>query len=649
MVIFALSAVVLFAIAGLAVDAGLSYLTSNSTERAASAAALAGVPYMPDCFTASSDCPYDATDTALDTAARNGLQNNAIIDGHQVTVTVSRYPAGCTDSCEANKLTVSVSAWVPATFMRVLGFGDHQVTATETAYYLPELSLGEPGATLGATVDQLMSNTGYYFLRTEGWNTSRSEGDAYTPNPSDPNATGQAGDDVHALSEADQGTDIGQSTSMPSGFNALPNRGGYNYEIDLQLDDTASSISVYNPAFAPDPCTSSGNTCYHEDDSSDQSDYSVMEYTLFKVNNIYNHLQDTVLAQAVVDPIDATSCPTVSGTNLNAQPTCGSAADARGGSDSSAHLTATQFSDIYHTWVSIFAPPSALTSGTLKPVTVTYANSFSATSYLTAGDTYRLRVDTLDASGHVPSGNAASGQTGAHKGYAIQVLNGGSACGDCTVGGIDDLAVYTPITLGKDQTSGSFEIPLVDISPEYGGLTVNFYLYDPGDLNAGFNANDLSIIDPETGLPAVPDTDAGQQAVPIYNLHQSRDSASGTWYQIPPNNGDGSGQRPTSGTINGTPVPTLGNDANVNTTWCNTLSLSGNAYGTDGGQSTNSCYNGEWLLFQITIPSEYAHYPGTNGYYWDLEYSVTGVAGSSSNDTFTMVASFNGTPIHLLP
>jgi hypothetical protein len=639
MVIFALSAVVLFAIAGLAVDAGLSYLTSNSTERAASAAALAGVPFMPDCFTSSSECPapLDATDAALATSARNGLANGSVVDGHPVTVTASRYPAGCSgDTCDANKLTVTVSAWVPATFLKVLGFGDHDVITTQTAYYLPQLSLGEPGATLGTTVTGLSSDSGYYFLRTEGWNTSRSEGDAYTPNPADPNAPVQASaSDVHALSEV-EGTDFG-ATNMPAGFDGLPNRGGYNYQIDVPNGATSPvTTDVYNPAFVPDPCTSAGNTCYHEDDSSDQKDYSVMEYTLFKVNDIYDNLEDTVLEQVQVDPIDATSCPTVSGTNLNAQPTCTTAADARGGSDGT-DLTATQFADIYHTWVNVFSPPSALTSGPEVIHVINTASGF--TGSLTPGDTYRVRVDTLDASGNIPSGSATSGETGAHKGYAIEALSNGSSCSGCTVGGLDDLAVYTPITLGSGQTSGSFEIPLVDISTEYAGLTVNFYLYDPGDLNAGFSANDLSIIDPDTGSPAVPDTSAGQTSVPIYNLGPSRDTQLSSAYEIPASDGDGTGQRPDV-------------NATLQSTWCNSMNggagpNSGDTSdGLDGGQSKNSCYNGEWLLYQVTIPSNYS---GANGTYWGLQYSVTGTAGSSSNDTFTMVASFNGTPTHLLP
>ncbi len=68
MAIFALVSVLLFVVAGLSVDAGTSYLTSNKLERAAAAAALAGVAYLPG------DYP-DAQNAALVEAARDGFPN----------------------------------------------------------------------------------------------------------------------------------------------------------------------------------------------------------------------------------------------------------------------------------------------------------------------------------------------------------------------------------------------------------------------------------------------------------------------------------------------------------------------------------------------------------------------------------------------
>ncbi len=149
MIIFGLILLVLIAITGLAIDAGVSYVDQNAEERAAAAAALAGVPYMPG--GCSPSCSTGTAGVAaLATAARNGFPNGALVNGQPITVTVARYPAGCSSSCDPNKLTVSVAGSVPTTFLRVLGFGDHPVTVNETAYYLPPLSLGQPGGAQGS-------------------------------------------------------------------------------------------------------------------------------------------------------------------------------------------------------------------------------------------------------------------------------------------------------------------------------------------------------------------------------------------------------------------------------------------------------------------------------------------------------------------
>jgi len=50
MLLFALMSVLLLVIAGLAIDAGMSYFSSDQVERAAAAGALAGVAYLPGDF-----------------------------------------------------------------------------------------------------------------------------------------------------------------------------------------------------------------------------------------------------------------------------------------------------------------------------------------------------------------------------------------------------------------------------------------------------------------------------------------------------------------------------------------------------------------------------------------------------------------------
>ena len=68
MLLFALMSVLLLVIAGLAVDAGMSYFSSDQVERAAAAGALAGVAYLPGNYAA-------ATNAALVEVARNGFDS----------------------------------------------------------------------------------------------------------------------------------------------------------------------------------------------------------------------------------------------------------------------------------------------------------------------------------------------------------------------------------------------------------------------------------------------------------------------------------------------------------------------------------------------------------------------------------------------
>src|SRR3984893_1548500 len=151
--IFALIGVVLFAATGLATDAGMWYPANEGAERAAAAAALAGVPYMPAGLptgtNSTTSCAGTAGAAACAATARAGYANGGSVNGHAVVITVQRYPAGCGavgNPCADNKLQVQVQAYVQPTFLHVLGFSDHPVVATSTRLFLPPISLGQPGA-----------------------------------------------------------------------------------------------------------------------------------------------------------------------------------------------------------------------------------------------------------------------------------------------------------------------------------------------------------------------------------------------------------------------------------------------------------------------------------------------------------------------
>lgn len=628
MAIFALIAVLLFAVTGLAVDAGLSYFSYNGAERAAAAGALAGVPYMPSGF-GGTGCASGAADAAVCAAtARDGFANGSIINGNPVTVTVARYPVGCTGSaCSANKLNVTVTAYVQPTFLRVLGFAAHPVTASDTAFYLPPIALGQPGAQLGSTESALGTGGNYYFLRSEGYGNDRSEGDAYDPNNVNVTQTCTVGGetsagygtstDVHALS-ASLSSDVTDATLTGAGVNTLPERGGYNFSVAVPSTIPAGYVQVYNPAFAPDNGfnPSGGSYNMHEQDGSFSGNsytdqYSAMEYTLFKVNDIFDHTKDTPISQVIVDPLNITT----SGGAVT------SIVDVRNGKTLSGAAFTYVANNIYHGWMDVGTPPTASTSWVVAGTTY---NILHPTKTLAGGSlapgSYRLRVDMLDYQGLRPVDDAAASPCSrAHKGYSLQLaLAGGAQCVDpgCQVSALDELAVYTPIT----GSGSGFSVPLFNLPNDYAGQTINFYIFDPGDVGG---SNQISILNPDTQscspnpAPCLLTASAG---VPVFDLGINRNTT------------------PTSSLLVNTvdscassliqPVTT---QALINTDVTNSCA----------GHASPNIFNSHWLLFQLQIPSNYA---AGNGGWWKLNYTVVGTA----TDTFTVVVNYASTPVHLL-
>src|ERR1700724_2029295 len=165
-VLLALTGTLLIGGVGIAVDLAVGYMYSIAAERAAAAAALSGVVFMPDQFTPASAVPV-------------GSRNNAFAPAdaaNAVTVSPSVVPG------HPNQLKVTVSRNAPVFFMQLFGFSTYRVARSAIAAYLPPISLGQPGSQIGSSLGEL-GRTRFAFMREEGWATDRSQGDAYTPDP----------------------------------------------------------------------------------------------------------------------------------------------------------------------------------------------------------------------------------------------------------------------------------------------------------------------------------------------------------------------------------------------------------------------------------------------------------------------------------
>ena len=639
MLLFALMSVLLLVITGLAIDAGMSYLSSDQLERAAASAALAGVAYLPGNFDA-------ATNAALVEASRNGF-TNACPTNPSPCVTV-RQPAGTT-----NELKVTISVSVPTTFLSVVGFGPHTVTRSATAEYLPPIALGQPGAEQGSVLAASCNGittaycahppsglgsggSNFYFEREEGWGNPRSEGDAYTPTSLDEAvACGPAPSvscvattpDFHQVSPA-LGSEQYFYPSYDGSTMDLDYTGGSSYLIAIPPGQSAD-VQVYNPSFAPD-ANDQSNTLYsyHEDDSSlpnnstTDTDFSAISYTIFSVPTLSSDTGDTPISQEVFYPFNAT-CIYDNGASCGGNqgytrfPTTGGSTPVSG------------VPNIYHAWTSVL-DTAAGNDANLFNRTMPYgSDELSNPATATTDAYYRLEVDTLQWNGTPICTNTAScvtnapktgtgattdsnGQSKAHKGYAVQLAvpdtttectSSTPGCATSTMSAMGDMTVYTPIETGS--TAASFSIPLFKLDPSYANQTIDVDIFDIGDV--AFQSG-------HAGAAYVGIQEPGGTAF-----------ASATMTALGNSLGAGG-----SGNV----APAWGNSA---------CGGAGSACFETSTSTGAALYNGQWVQLQITVPSSVSNWSD----YWNLVYYVSPYA--EAGDTFSVQVGFNGSPDRLLP
>jgi hypothetical protein len=601
-VIIALAGTMLIGGVGIAVDIAVGYLYSVGAERAAAAAALSGVVFMPDQFSPASAVPpgsgYDATDRAYNEARRNGFDIADAASG--VVVTPSPVPG------HPNQLKVTVGRNAPVFFMQFFGFRPYNVTRSATATYLPPIALGQPGPQIGTGLGEL-GRSGFYYVREEGWSTDRGQGDAYTPSPFNPPASAGASDDVHQISYAN-GSEPRDAT--------LADRGGYNYKISIPTGGPGGVVQVYNAAFAPDnaqdgpnycdnnnqnpaarSCSIGGNNWFHEDDSFNPGDarqYSTMRYSLYKINNVFIRSSDVLLSQLTVYPINAGNWKQASQQyTIMGGPQIGNQVTQQyaGG------LPTNMF--IYHNWVDVVSYTGAQDGGLVNLRTTGALPTYYQAGALIPG-MYRLRVDSLDNTG----ASTFTGSSQGHKGYAVRTVNGDAGrttCATCQTAGWNELCFFTPFDAGP---GGSFTMKLFQLTPDYAGLTIAVDIWDVGDISSSTGFVQINILDPGGAVASSP------QGINIYDLGTQRSNLARGAYSIYPN---------TAGTTVASFV----------------------AQDTDTGVTADN----KWVHLEIPIPASYNPPPGQ--YWWSMQY-LTG-AGTVAVDTVTVAVGLKGGPVHLLP
>jgi hypothetical protein len=601
-VVVALASTMLIGGMGLGVDIVVGYFYSVATERAAAAAALSGVVFMPDQFSPISAMPVgsrnDATDRALDEARRNGFDNGDTVQGIAVIpAVVPGYP---------NRLQVTVQRTAPVFFMVALGFRPYLIKKTAVAAYLPPISLGEPGSQVGTGLGDL-GRTRFFFMRTEAWGADRGFGDAYTPSPNNPPASAGASDDVHQISYLN-----GTEAMDPS----VSDRGGYNFRITIPAGTPGGVIQLYSAAYAPDgfgpaanfcdnnnqnpalrTCSTGGISWLHEDDDIDMSapsNYPAMRYSLYRVNNLFIRSSDLLLSQMTVYPIDASNWS--SGSNQYR---------IMGGSNLGRTVTQRYSGGlptnmlIYHNWIDVATYTGSQDGGLVSLQQMGAFSAYDQNGVLVPG-VYRLRVDTMDNNGR----SFTNLNTVGKKGYAVRAVNGDTnrtACASCVAAAWDDMCFFVPFDAGS---GGSFTMDLFRLTRDYAGLTVTIDLWDVGDLSSTDGRVDINILDPSSAVASSP------LGISVYDLGTKRSNlASGQF-----------------------------------TVWAsaaNNQRASFVALDTRTGQSADS----QWIHLEIPIPASYN--PPVGQDWWKLQY-ITG-PGTVTMDTVTVAVGLKGGPVHLMP
>ena len=609
LIMTALLIVPLLAFTGFAVDVGAWYAQGVKMQRAADAAALAGVVWASG---SSGSCPSQTYNcVAIDTAKRNGY---TITNADVTKVSDSR-------------ITVSITASATIFFAGV--FLQHEtLTRTATAAYTTPVPMGSPSYQLANDPDN--NNMPQFWLNVAGLATGKGSGDRYTTNVC---ATGE--------------------WQCPAGVNTERSDDGYFFKVGVSATSGQPlNINVYDPEFAytGDACTTnmpagdtysgtpSGTnkwtpskvtagsdldkvlkayaspTAYPGATGSDPN--AIPRYDVNYPGSTYagtvsgwtpptlsgssfcsgdqnlngaNIVTTYIVRAPDLTPLDDTDNPIICAISFS--PTSTNIAPLLVNTSTGAKINTTSgleqktFSSEFHKYVNICQVPAA---------------SVTAGDYLV-----QIRTNALNPSSVAPTTTATSLSnaisiasaddtvgTGGHNRYALQGLWGTALGSPATIGVYADGKLPIYVNVPSNGVTTSFY--LARITPNYAGKILQLNLWDIGDGGT-------------PTLTIVPPPDA------------SNPPTSCAW------------------TIDGTPLPGA---TSVNISGCS----ASNMVSGSGDPSSNG-FNGRLTQVQMTMPSTYTCDQTNPNNCW-FKININFVSGTPA-DTTTWSANILGDPVHL--
>jgi Flp pilus assembly protein TadG len=243
-------AATLFGLAALAVDVARLQLEGQKLQKAADAAATAGVTWMPQ------DLP-NATTTARELAARNGYDGTG---SSSIAVAPGQQPG---------QLEVTVSNRVPNLFGKLFGYADGKVTRHAVADYTGPQPMGSPCNTMGNEPDDNSSGTGSRLVVSAGATCSRNP--QFWVNMFGPDISKGDGDEYATRRCSTYEVDC-TAARVNSSFDPQ----GYFFMVRVGSDAVGQpvTVQVYDPAFV-----NTGDHCQNAPTTTTLADNNVFPTT----------------------------------------------------------------------------------------------------------------------------------------------------------------------------------------------------------------------------------------------------------------------------------------------------------------------------------------------------------------------------------
>lgn len=192
------SLVALLAVSSFAIDLGWYYLNASRVQRAADAAALAGVVHLPGFVTEAN------TDAVI--AATTNFAGS----------TLNPAPVAHAD----NRYQVFVRATIPSFFARIVGWNNFTVTRSATAEYVKPVRMGSPFNNFGNGNDASQN----FWAAINGPRTGKQQGDPFAPQCLNGN-------------------------SCSSNTNTQYRSNGYYYAVEIPSGKTSMTVDLYDPGY----------------------------------------------------------------------------------------------------------------------------------------------------------------------------------------------------------------------------------------------------------------------------------------------------------------------------------------------------------------------------------------------------------------